>query len=63
MEFGVKSLPGTIYLITGTYRYCSIRHMAQSTVRLSVFFKAKVGLSFVMALTCLAYLIAAYTIP
>lgn len=63
MQFGVKSLPGAIFLFLGTYRYCSVRHMATASVRYSKLFKAKVGISGGMAVACLLYCIVVFSTP
>jgi hypothetical protein len=63
MEFGVKSLPGALFLILGTYRYCSIRHMAKASVHYSKLFKAKVGISGSMAVVTFAFMLSVFFTP
>lgn len=63
MEFGVKSMPGVIFLFLGTYRYCSIRHMAKASVVYSRLFKAKVGISGSMAVVTFVYMLTVFLTP
>lgn len=63
MEFGVKSMPGVIFLLLGTHRYCSIRHMAKSSVFYSRLFKAKVGISGSMAAITFIYMLTVFFTP
>lgn len=55
LQFGLKSLPGVLLLIIGTFRYLQIRHMAKSNVTYSLNFKIKVGLSGGMAFLTIIY--------
>ena len=63
MEFGVKTVPGVIMLLVGTYRYCTIRHMAKASVLYSKLFKAKVGISGSMAVLTLVYCLTVFITP
>lgn len=63
LEFGVKSLPGVLFLILGTYRYCKIKHMAKSSVFYSRLFKLKASLSSGMAFFTLVYMITVFATP
>ena len=63
MQFGVKSLPGIYFLVFGTYRYCSIRHMAKASVHYSKLFKSKVGISASMAITTFVYMMTVFLTP
>lgn len=63
MEFGIKSLPGFLFLILGTVRYCSIKHMAIASVFYSKMFKTKFGLSAFMAVITFAYMLTVFLTP
>lgn len=63
MEFGIKSMPGFLFLILGTYRYCSIRHMAIASVFYSKLFKTKVGISGSMAVVTFGYMLTVFLTP
>ena len=63
MEFGVKTLPGVIFLIAGTIRYCSIKHMAKASVIYSKLFKSKVAISGTMAFACFLYCLVVFITP
>lgn len=60
MEFGVKSFPSFLFLITGTYRLCEIKHIGIRKERFSRLFKAKVALCCLMGLIFLTYIPANY---
>lgn len=51
----MKSLPGLLLLIIGTFRYMQIRHMAKANVTYSLNFKIKLALSGGMAFFTIFY--------
>ena len=63
MQYGVSTLPALIFIIAGSYRYYSIRHTATGAVRYSISFKIKVGLSILMGITVLSYIITDFVLP
>jgi hypothetical protein len=63
MQFGVKSLPGIIFMFAGTIRYLQIKHMAKSAVRYSKLFKVKVGISGGMTILSMLYFLFVMLIP
>ncbi len=63
LEFGVKSLPGLIFVFTFFYRFFSIRHIAKSKVRYTRLFIAKLVLNLFMAIMSLAYMIITFVTP
>jgi hypothetical protein len=63
MQFGVKSLPGIIFLFAGAIRYLRIKHMAKSAVRYSKLFKTKVMISGGMTVMSILYFLFVMMIP
>ena len=49
MEYGLKSIPALIFLVTSSYRFTELRYVAEHRENLSKSFKAKVVLCVVMA--------------
>lgn len=49
MQYGLKSIPALIFLVTSSYRFTELRYVAEHRENLSKSFKAKVALCIVMA--------------
>lgn len=56
LEFGVRTLPAVIFFFTGGYRYYNIKHTARSQVRYTNNFIAKVVISSLITIACVAYI-------
>jgi hypothetical protein len=63
LEFGLKSFPGFVFCVLGTYRYLNIRHMAINTVRYTKMFKSKVAINLMMCVTCFLYMLVVLVTP
>ena len=56
-------MPALIFIFTGLYRYYSIKDTATGAVRYSISFKIKVGLSILMGLAVLSYILTDFILP
>ena len=63
LEFGLKSLPGFIFCITGACRWQEIRHMAKNKTRYTKMFKTKLVLNVLMCVMCFLYMIVIFSTP
>lgn len=63
MQYGVSTIPALIFCFAGLYRYHTIKHAATGAVRYSISFKIKVGLSILMSLATLSFIITDFALP
>lgn len=62
MQYGVSTAPAIIFFIAGLYRYHTIKHTATGAVRYSISFKTKVGLSILMGVAVLSFIITDFAL-
>ena len=62
MQYGVGTAPAVIFFFAGLYRYHTIKHTATGAVRYSISFKTKVGLSIIMGIAVLSFIITDFVL-
>ena len=62
MQYGVSTAPAIIFFFAGIYRYNTIKHTATGAVRYSISFKTKVGLSILMGIAVLSFIITDFAL-
>jgi hypothetical protein len=62
LEFGAKTIPSLIYLVTGTTRLCQINHIGVTHYRFSTQFTIKLILSISMAVLLTCYIVLTFSL-